>query len=457
VGETLALFEPSFNRSVKVEARAERLSSDAGAILLREALDRSGIIEDLAAELTDPRDPRFIEHPLPELLRSLVLLFAQGWEDLSDVGPLRTDPVLALARSARRGVGAGGSALASQPTLSRLLDTLARPENAPVIEGAALALAGRRLRAANRGRRRRRLTLDVDGLPLPVHGAQPGSAYNGHVGARIHYPLIASCAETGDMLGALLRPGNAGPAAEAKEWIPQIVASAERELCQHAQVRLDAGFTDGETLEALDARGIGYIGRLRDNAALQRLFDPHRRRGPGRPAERPREWIVERRYRAGSWARERRVLIVVQERPDELFRRCFYLVTNLTAPPTQLLALYRRRGKAEGHMGELKDGFGASLPSTSRGRASEAVVLARSRAWLALRLLAYELLHWLRAPLERATGEGWSLRRVRERLLKTAARVQRSGRRLIVVLTRAAAQYWRVIFPRLQRPRPAPG
>ena len=48
-----------------------------------------------------------------------------------------------------------------------------------MIDASPLRLAGRRLRAANRGRRRRRLTIDGDGRPLPVHGAQPGSANHG--------------------------------------------------------------------------------------------------------------------------------------------------------------------------------------------------------------------------------------------------------------------------------------
>ena len=44
MGETLSLFTTSFNRSLAVEARPERLSRDAGAVLLREILERTGII-----------------------------------------------------------------------------------------------------------------------------------------------------------------------------------------------------------------------------------------------------------------------------------------------------------------------------------------------------------------------------------------------------------------------------
>lgn len=58
------------------------------------------------------------------------------------------------------------------------------------------------------------MTLDIDGLPIEVFGHQGGSAYHGHAKARIYSPLIASLAESGDMVGGLLREGKAGPAEE---------------------------------------------------------------------------------------------------------------------------------------------------------------------------------------------------------------------------------------------------
>ena len=87
-----------------------------------------------------------------------------------------------------------------------------------------------------------------------MHGEQPGSAYNGHVRERIHYPLIAPCAETGDPLAGLLRDGNAGPAQQVATWIRRIVQVAREHLAPEVQVRLDAGFSDGATL-AVD-RGV---------------------------------------------------------------------------------------------------------------------------------------------------------------------------------------------------------
>ncbi|MBA1447062.1 MAG: hypothetical protein FE835_19695, partial [Gammaproteobacteria bacterium] len=54
-----------------------------------------------------------------------------------------------------------------------------------------------------------------------------------------------------------------------------------------------------------------------------------------------------------------------------------------------------------------------------------------------LKLLAYEILHVGHTLMEKATHEGWSLRRFRERVLRTASRVVCHGRRLIFVITQA--------------------
>lgn len=131
MGETLSLLSPSFNRALKIEARDDHLTSDAGALVLREALEHSRLLETLVPRLTDPRDPTRVVHPLDELLRSALLLQAQGWSDFADVDPLEADPALRTARARDRGTAAADRALASQATLSRLLDLLAHPAIGP--------------------------------------------------------------------------------------------------------------------------------------------------------------------------------------------------------------------------------------------------------------------------------------------------------------------------------------
>jgi len=460
MGETLELFRPSFNRSVVVEARESNQSSDAGLLLVREILERSGLFDFFDEHLLDPRDPDRVIHPLTDQMRALIGLIAQGWDDQADIDRLEADPLLRLSSCDERGLGPLSAALPSQPTLSRLLATLGEPANRAVLAEAVMRQAGARLRAANRGHRQRRLTLDFDGLGIDVAGHQAGSAYNGHLGGRAYYPLVASIAETGDLIGTRLRPGNASPAGEAPDWIPAVVDQARRELCQVGLVRFDAGFTDDTTLSALEARDIPYLGRLKSNPVLDRMAAPHLKRPVGRPPDAGREWVVEEHYQARSWDHERRVIGVIQDRPDELFLHHFWVVTSLdrvTYPAEQVLALYRRRGKAEAHMGELKQVLAPRLSATSRGTASDDAVFARNEALLRLHLLAYQAMHTLRVPLEQATATGWSLKRLREQVLKTGARIVVSARQVRVVLARSAVLLWQTLFERLTRLHWAPG
>ena len=99
MGETLPIFSTTFNRCVQVEARADHLSADSGALLLREIMERTGIVEWMTGRLVDPRDPNTITYPLADLLRTNLLLLGQGWRDQDDADRLRDDPSFRVARA----------------------------------------------------------------------------------------------------------------------------------------------------------------------------------------------------------------------------------------------------------------------------------------------------------------------------------------------------------------------
>ena len=488
MGETnLTLFPLDFNGSLRIEARPERLTAEAGAVLLREVIERLGLTRRLATRLRDTRDQQLITHPLAELLNTSLLLLGQGWRDQDDADALRHDPVLRLAVSTRRGVSPlerrpepkdGGpldknpehpDGLASQPTLSRLVRMLSTEHNRQTLRESLLETAARRLKAGRRGHRLRYLTLDVDSLPIEVAGQQPGSAYNGHYHARVYHPLIASIAETGDLIDARLREGQVHTADGALDFILPLIDRVEQVLCQVAAVRFDAGFPDEPVLAALEARRTPYVARVKNNAVLDRMAEPYLKRPTGRPPAEPRVWFYELTYRAESWSRPRRVILVVQERPGELFLHHFWLITNWSVAQMSgeaLLALYRERGTAEGHMGELMDVLDPALSSSPRQKSHyrfEAPTqltppgdsFAINEVILLLNVLAYEVAHAARVLIEAATQEGWSLRRVRERVLRVAARVLVHGRRAVLVLGESSARLWRALWPQLRQLRSA--
>jgi hypothetical protein len=482
VGEDHTLFRPEFNGSLRVEARPERLTSEAGAVLLREVTERYGITLWLKERLHDPRKPELITHPLNEMLNTWLLLLAQGWRDRDDADTLRDDPVLRLAVSNRRGTSPlkkrepdpdgkplsknppVPDGLASQPTLSRLGRTLASESNRRVLREALLELASRRIKACRDGHRMRYLTLDIDSLPVEVHGHQPGSEHNGHYHARIYHPLVATCAETGDLLDLRLREGNVHTANGAVEFIDELIEEVEVKLCQVASVRIDAGFPDEKVLSQLEARGTGYVARVKNNPVLDRMAEPFLRRPIGRPPKEPRTWLYEMTYRAESWSQERRVVLVVLEREDELFVHHFWLITNWTAEQMsgdQLLEHYRQRGTAEGYMGELMNVLKPALSSSPRTKShyrgeiptqltAPGDGFAQNEVILLLHALAYNVAHATRTMVEAATREGWSLQRVRERVLRVAGRVLVHGRRVVLVINEIAASLWAKLWSRLR-------
>ena len=76
-----------------------RITSDGGALLLREAERGTGIIHQFAACFSDYRDPDRIEHTVNELVAQRVYGLALGYEDLNDHDDLRYDPLLADRKS----------------------------------------------------------------------------------------------------------------------------------------------------------------------------------------------------------------------------------------------------------------------------------------------------------------------------------------------------------------------
>ncbi len=477
--ETLAGMK--FNRAVRVEARPEKLSDSGGAVLVREALERSGLLRALSNAIEDPRDARLVTHPQKELLATFVTMLALGWRDQDDADALRKDPLLRLAVSERTGDAplrddpefAGTrnppvpQGLASQPTLSRLLHRLASSERLEALRGGLRECAERRLLALNGGRKAAHITLDVDGLPIPVEGLQPGSAYSGYVHDTIFYPLVTTSAELGDMISVRLRRGNAHAAEGACEAIREDVQWAREHLAHGVSVRIDAGMPSEELLAMMEEERVHYVARLRNNAVLDEMAEPYLRRPVGRRPTTTRMWIHECKYKAEkTWSRARRVVLVVVDEPDELLLRHFWLVTSWRADKVsgeKLLERYRRRGEAEGHLGEFKDVVGLKLSSSPRGERSEDwrskiygpvrtcddPFFRANDALLQLCAIAYNAMHMLRRVLYLGLppGEhGWSLQRLRERVLRVAARVTLHSRRVIVVVTNASARYWSLIW-----------
>ncbi|MDI5889484.1 transposase [Halomonas rhizosphaerae] len=223
-----------------------------------------------------------------------------------------------------------------------MLTCLGHNDNVDIVHEGLLRMAIWRLISQNGSERPKHLTLDIDDLSIEVHGHQGGSAYHGHVGTRITSPLTASLAETGKIVGGLLREGNFGPAENTGTWIPHLVR-ASGSVCRCASMRASPTTTRWRPWKS---EASSTWGRQRGHSGLQKLVAPYLRRPRGRRPEQPREWCYDLTYQAGSCPTPRRVVLVVQESPDDLLLHAFFLVTNLGKfvwPPAKVLVLYRKR------------------------------------------------------------------------------------------------------------------
>lgn len=447
-----------FNRSIRISGGGERLSSLGGVLLLRELDERLGLMRRLSASLVDSRNPGQVTWSLECQLRARVFALAAGFGAQRDVAALGHDPVLRLASSDRRGVAPLAEGLMSQPTLARLQRMLGEETNLRALERSVFELGVASLRAA--GADKGPHTIDVDSMPVMSHGQQPGSVWNDYYRGRCFHPLMAQHGETGTLLHAELRPGNVASSKEARRFLFGVIESFEDEVGPVGCVRGDSSFAKGSLLDALEKRGIAYVFRMANNPLLDRLAAPYLVVPKGERPQQPREWLYSLDYKSRRWPKKRRVILVVQETPGELYLHHFFLVTSeAQATPEQILEHYRQRGTSEARFGEFKSRLEPKLSCTTQDELEQEAAWRANASTFQLYLLADGLLHTLRwITKKRLSSDGESLpklARVQRWLVDVAARITTSARRVHVHVAHSARDLWAWALTRMGRLRTA--
>ncbi len=144
-------------------------------------------------------------------------------------------------------------------------------------------------------------------------------------------------------------------------------------------------------------------------------------------------------YRARSWSTARLVVAKVEFHPGELFPRMGFIVTNRSLPNERVLAFYNDRGTAEQHIKEGKHALKWTRLSCMR--------FAANAVRLQLHALAYNLANFLPTLATPQAVATWSLTSLRERLIKTGARLVRHARYAVFQLAEAALP--REVFARV--------
>ncbi len=432
--QTQFVFEAHFSRQVVAEFSGEQISSDGGGLLLRRVDGKIRLLERVVGCFRDGRDPERVEHELSVLLGQRIYGLALGYEDLNDHEQLRHDPLLAVLAGRRE----LDEPLAGKSTLNRMElapeGTLEKERYHKITYSASALdeLLGEIFLEAH-PRAPRRIVLDLDVTDIALHGEQEGRFFHGYYNQYCYLPLYIFCGE--HLLCARLRPSNqdasAGSEAEVERVVEQI-----RQRWPRVQIvlRADSGFCREKLMGWCEKHRVDYVFGLARNQRLGRAIgkqmqqaqQEHQRTGEAARVFRDFSYRTHK-----NWSRKRRVVGKAEYLDKGENPR--FVVTSLRekAWPAQKLyqQLYCARGEMENRIKEQLSLFSDRL-STETMRANQLRLYFSS--------LAYVLLHALRRLA--LGGTEWAHAQVgtlRLRLLKIAAQVRISARRIWVRYSRA--------------------
>ena len=279
-------------------------------------------------------------------------------------------------------------------------------------------LSGQWIDAVHGRRPPRGIVLDMDSSVSPTHGEQELSVWNGHYACTCYHPLFVFN-HFGDLERCALRPGNVHSADGWKDVLEPVV-TRYRGKVSRLYFRADAAFANPDVYEFLEAERIKYAIRLPANRILQDRIGYLLRRPVGRPPIEVRRFYANFHYQAASWKIPRRVIAKVEWHPGELVPRIGFVVTNLSRLAERVVAFYNQRGTAEQWIKEGKNAINWTRLSC-RSFAANAVRLQ-------LHALAYNLGNFLRTLATPEPIKDWSMTSLKEKLIKTGAKVVSHGR-----------------------------
>jgi hypothetical protein len=245
------------------------ISSDAGALLLRQTDQRLDLLPRLANCFLDGRHPAQVQHSILEMLSQRVYGLALGYEDLNDHEQLRRDPVF--------GVLAGreelDQPLAGKSTLNRMELGDGGKDRYKKITFWRKAIDELlvQLFLEAHPQAPEEIVLDVDTTDVPLHGQQEGRFFHGYYDAYCYLPLYIFCGE--HVLCARLRESkhdaSFGSLAEIQRIVAQIRAAwPEVKII----LRGDSGFCRDELMSWCEDQGVDFVWGMARNQRLRKII-----------------------------------------------------------------------------------------------------------------------------------------------------------------------------------------
>jgi hypothetical protein len=430
-------FTEHFSRRVEAGFTAGPVSTDGGALLLREVDRKINLIDRLAGCFSDGRSPLLVKHQLPEMLAQRIYGLALGYEDLNDHEQLRSDPLLAVLSGKRE----LDEPLAGKSTLNRL-ELTGRSGRYHKIGYSAEALDRLLgdLFLESHSSRPEQIVLDLDATDIPLYGHQPERFFHGYYDSYCYLPLYIFAGD--QLLCARLRAANKDAAAGSVEEVSRIVAQVRERWPQTRIVlRADSGFCREELMGWCETNKVDYLFGLARNQRLQKIIGAqiHQARILHQTTGKAARMFSEFSYQTKkSWSRARRIVAKAEYLDKGENPR--FVVTSLTADEWAAQDLYEKfycaRGEMENRIKEQMCLFADRL-STDEMRGNQLRLYFSALAYTlieALRRLALKGTEWAQAQVDT----------IRLKLFKIGAIVRISVRR--VLLQFSSAYPWKDIF-----------
>jgi len=422
-------FEPHVRRAVVADFQGGTLTSDAGALLLRQVDRRMGFLRRLAGCFTDFRSPALIQHGVEQMLAQRVYGLALGYEDLNDHDQLRHDPLMGVLAGQRD----PDQPLASKSTLCRLERTPASGAeqdrykkiryDAEAIDQLLLdVFLEAHPEAPNQ------VVLDLDVTDIPLHGRQESRFFHGFYDEYCYLPLYIFCGD--QLLGVRLREANQDASAGSPEEVQRIVGRLrDRWPKLKIILRADSGFCREELMAWCEQNRVDYVFGLARNERLRRRIGKAMRRAKAHAQRtgRSARLFTEFRYRTRqSWSRTRRVVAKAEQIEGKENPR--FVVTSLAASAFRPRALYEdlycARGEMENRIKEQMLLFADRM---------SAETMRANQLRLYLSAAAYVLVEALRRLALKGTELAQAqVNTIRLRLLKIGAQIRFTARRVVV-------------------------
>ena len=272
-------FQALGRRKIVTDFNGGTISSDGGALLLREVEQRTNILQRFAQCFTDYRDQKRIEHSVLALVSQRVFGLALGYEDLNDHDHLASDKMLAVAVGKTDPTGMDrkcpkdlGKPLAGKSTLNRLELTPADATAENTYKKVAINTESVDNLLVNvflesHADIPEEIILDVDATDDPLHGDQEGKFFHGYYKAYCYLPLYIFCGES--LLCARLQTSDIDAAAGTVEEVGRIVERI-RQVWPDVKilVRGDGGFCREHIMIWCEDNDIDFLFGLPKNSRL---------------------------------------------------------------------------------------------------------------------------------------------------------------------------------------------